>query len=123
MAKHKKHLSQAKYNRKFYEDIKHTYQDWAITGLFYAALHLVDAYLAQKGISVEDHKTRHRYLQMIKDLKPIYPDYRALYDHSVNARYKFVKLSTEEIVQAHDKYFVPLEKKITKLLTPKKKKS
>ena len=38
---------------KFFDDVKHEYPDWAITGLFYAALHLMEAFLAVKGIMLK----------------------------------------------------------------------
>jgi hypothetical protein len=46
-----KHFQKALYNEKFFNDIKQNYTDWAITGIFYSALHLVDAFLAKKIIS------------------------------------------------------------------------
>ena len=39
------HIAQAEKNERLYDSLLGTeFNDWAITGLFYAALHYVDAY-------------------------------------------------------------------------------
>ncbi|MEJ5226830.1 hypothetical protein [Thermodesulfovibrio sp.] len=86
------------------------YPDWAVTGLFYSALHLVEAFLAKKGIHPEDHKTRLSFIERVKDLKPVFSNYRALYDCSVNARYRMYKFSSEEVQNIYENYFLPLKK-------------
>jgi uncharacterized protein (UPF0332 family) len=60
-----KHYQKALYNEKFFHDIKQNYTDWAITGIFYSALHLVDAFLARKKLYPKDHKERTNYVGKI----------------------------------------------------------
>lgn len=112
----KQHYSKALYNEKFFEDIKHEYQDWAITGIFYSAIHLVEAFLAIKDIHVEDHKERARHLSLIKELKPLFGYYRALYDYSVNARYKLHNFTVDSISDSYKQFFLPIKEEITRQL-------
>ena len=59
--------------------------DWGVTACFYAALHLVDTYLAQLGIHPENHSEREYWIQ--RRLRPIRDDYRNLKRFSLRARY------------------------------------
>jgi len=112
----KEHINKSKYNEKFFEDVKHDYPDWAVTGLFYAALHLVDAFLSKKGVSVEDHKTRSWYVASVSELKPIYGDYRAMYDYSVNARYKMHVLNVESLNDIYSSFYLKIRRTLLKYL-------
>ncbi len=115
----KEHSSKAEYNEAFFLETKGQYQDWAITGLFYSALHYVDALLSKKGHSVENHARRFWYVKSAKELKSLYPDYRALYDHSVNARYKMWKFTEAELDEIRKEYFLPIKKSVSKHLKKK----
>lgn len=112
----KDHKAKAAYNEEFFDHTKYDYPDWALTGLFYSALHLVDAFLATKHISVENHLTRFNYVNKVKELKPLYPEYRMLYDYSVNARYKMHSFSTENINDTYKTVFLPFKREILKSL-------
>ena len=106
MSKANKHTQQASHNKEFYDLIKnHPFYDWAATGLFYAAIHYIEGYLSTKSISVGNHRDRLTYISRIKDLKPIYNQYRMLYDVSVNARYKFLKLKRKDVEELYNKEF------------------
>jgi hypothetical protein len=61
--------------------------DWAITILFYAALHYVDAFLAVKSHHPPNHDSRDSEIQTNGSLSVIYSDYRRLKDRSIAARY------------------------------------
>jgi hypothetical protein len=111
----KDHLKKADYNEQFFHDTKDSYPDWALTGMFYSALHLVDAYLAKKNLSVPDHKTRTNYIHKISDLRSFYDDYRILYDYSVNARYKMHTFSEENINDTYKKIYLPFKKALIKI--------
>lgn len=53
------HLNQAQHNLEFTESLDPTkYSDWIATGLFYTALHYVDAFLATKGHHPGKHDVR-----------------------------------------------------------------
>lgn len=115
----KQHQSKAIYNEKFFEDVKFNYPDWAITGIFYATIHLIEAFLATKNIHVEDHKERAKYIGLLKELKPLFQYYRALYDYSVNARYKMYSFTVEGINESYKEFFIPIKNEITKFLKTK----
>jgi len=53
----------------------------------------------------------------IKELKSLYPYYRYLYDHSVNARYTMTKISTTNAEQIYKDYFVPIKNEMLKILS------
>lgn len=109
MSSVRQHIDKAKYNEQFFEDVKHDYPDWAITGLFYSAIHLVDAFLSRKSIAAGSHEMRFSYIRQLKELKIIYEDYRSLYDYSINARYKMFTFNTDGINDAHLKFYVPIK--------------
>jgi hypothetical protein len=81
--------------------------DWAITILFYAALHYVDAYLATKPIHPPSHDFRDSEIENNGSLSPIYNDYRRLKDKSVAARY--------EIANFHRSQFPPIKARFDKI--------
>jgi hypothetical protein len=70
--------------------------DWAVTVLFYAALHLTQAYLQRSEISAENHRQRDQEIRSSEELRPILDPYRALKAHSENARYRCRAFSREE---------------------------
>jgi hypothetical protein len=61
--------------------------DWAITALFYAALHYVEAYFATTNWHSVDHRARDSAIQRDNKLKVIFDDYSELKNYSINARY------------------------------------
>src|ERR1041385_2462328 len=94
------HIEQA---RRFLNDYRRLMDaeiyEWAITALFYTALHLVDAWLIHNGIDKpEDRGERHNLIR--QPLGCIWshqrPDYRVLEAASRNARYKMVRFTAAE---------------------------
>lgn len=83
------HVSQARHNARFYATIDQgQFKDWAVTVLFYVALHYVDALLAQiANIHPPIHGVRDNWMSKVAELKPIYSHYRALKTASHNSRY------------------------------------
>lgn len=117
------HLNQAEHNQKFSEYIKYEFPDWALVGLFYGALHLLDAFLLKAyNVKYEGHKERFKMMSMTKELKPIAPDYQALYDYSRNARYDMVKFKPEDVSYAQEKFYAPIKAHLSKFLVEKKEK-
>ncbi len=113
------HYRKAIRNLEFYESISGTYSDWAMTGLFYTALHLVDSYLATKttdGLHPENHNHRDDCVSKVSELRPIYPHYRALQDFEHRARYKMNAYTQRQAEEAHDKYLKPIKEEIDGLL-------
>ena len=87
------HLGQAEHNAELYGVLDRTrFSDWAATLLFYECLQYVDAFLAAQppsphGMHPGKHEDRDNAVNRIKELRPIYADYRDLKDGSRNARY------------------------------------
>ena len=83
------HIKKAARNENFAEFLatKTKYIDWAVTMLFYAALHYVDAVLAASSIHPSKHAERKDAIERNDTVKRVYSEYRALETTSVNARY------------------------------------
>lgn len=93
------------------------YTDWCVTIIFYMALHLVQAYLADKK---NEHTTNHPTLQKNisedQNLKSMYGNYRHLQDDSANARYDGQKLPIYRMRSSTLQYFKIIQDKIFSLL-------
>lgn len=85
------HLKRAHDNEEFARSLELDqgfYVDWAITFLFYAAVHYIDAYLALKPYHPPSHHHRDTEIQRNGSLNQIWNDYRRLKDLSESARYE-----------------------------------
>lgn len=94
------HKAKAEHDKEFVDslDLSTTpYLDWAITGLFYAALHYVEAYFATMKRHSPDHRTRDSAIQRDSRIKTIYDDYNELKNYSINARYYMVRFAEPEV--------------------------
>ncbi len=92
------HRCQAEHNKQFLDwlDLNTTqYLDWAVTVIFYTALHFVEWLLATKnlpkGLHSDSHDNRHQAMGRVSELKPIYLDYRELETQSHRSRYEGVQ--------------------------------
>jgi hypothetical protein len=89
------HLMQARQNYKLYQELKQggEYLDWAVTVLFYAALHLVQAYLVETAPSEADIPADHvaRDSAIWRRLRPIVNQYSFLKTRSTWARYTLTR--------------------------------
>lgn len=63
------------------------FYNWIVIVSFYAAMHLVEARLAEDGFHSSDHTTRGNNVERFNYLKPIRAEYKTLYDRSRVARY------------------------------------
>lgn len=73
--------------------------DWAITIMFYCAVHLVEKALAE--ISPKYNTTTHRARRNLllaerKRFAVIFSQYQALYNQSIRARYEYVSFSRKD---------------------------
>jgi hypothetical protein len=67
------HLKQAQHNEQLADALsKGAYIDWAVTVLFYAALHYVDAVLAVSQVNPDTHGERQTEIQRNDTLKRMY---------------------------------------------------
>lgn len=94
------HLRKAKEDEDFVASLKltkHSHLPWAITALFYAGLHYVEAYFAAAyGFHSSDHRTRDSAIQRDAKLKKIYVNYNELKNYSINARYYMVRFKEQD---------------------------
>ena len=90
------HLRQAKQNEGFVDsfDLKSSpYLDWALTGIFYSAVHYIEAVLAINGKHPIVHSQRNTWICMYINNSDIYDAHRDLKDDSRDARYKCITVS------------------------------
>ena len=85
----KDHIDQAEHNRELYDiieaDLNPAFLDWAITAIFYACVHYVDARLTAFQLEPADHKQRHEYVD--RHLSDIKKPYHRTYKESRSSRY------------------------------------
>ena len=82
------HHDQARRNYRVFRLLRDSgYVDWAMTALFYAALHCVDHWLAHVARSPSNHAQRRNFLARLTVPPGIREAYRRLYELSVTARY------------------------------------
>jgi len=98
------HTLQASRNEKVYTDIlggqNAKYSEWAITALFYAAVHRVETYLASEQVYPQVHPKGHGHrLKALKDVgkQEAGNTLQALQRTSEQARYQCARFSSEEI--------------------------
>ena len=101
-------LNWAIHDRDFWASIDldtSPYTDWAPTGMFYEALHWVEAFLDTKGYHSGDHKQRNQNMLLYaSDLGTIQADYNKLKQDSETCRYECSEIHTAE----EARQFVPL---------------
>lgn len=112
------HIAQAEKNERLYESLLGTeFNDWAVTGLFYAALHHIDAYfIRQTGARPSNHSSRNRLVDRTLNLSQIRRDYAELYNWSRNVRYDTFSVSTDEALYVRTEHFIPVYSHIRALL-------
>ena len=113
MPSSKEHLEKARRNYVLYERFQTEAQDpdWALTLLFYAALHLVQAYAVQDCARRNRPAPRHHTerLGYVRDrLASIFRSYRRLQSGSEQARYDLVLPTSEEVQEYHDAEFAAI---------------
>ena len=109
MGTQEQHLGQARHNEGFLGtfDIDSTpYLDWAVTAIFYAALHYIRALGARSLFtnisSYADMDRVFSWLEVFRRNSGIYGDYRQLKDDSRAARYDMVCLSPPDVRELRD---------------------
>jgi hypothetical protein len=94
------HVAKAKHDEEFVNslDVSTTpYLDWAITALFYAALHYVEAYFATMKRHSPDHRTRDSAIRRDSRIGGLYNDYSELKNFSINARYYMTTFTPRDL--------------------------
>jgi hypothetical protein len=103
MPSREQHLQKASANKAFAGEIVRdnpTRAGWAITALFYSALHLVEAYNAKFNFHCASHSQRIDDLDRNPVHRPIRDIFKDLYSYSRNARYNAVSYGDPEYQKA-----------------------
>ena len=77
--------------------------DWALTGVFYASVHYVEAALAKFGKHPPTHAHREAWITLHIKNDDVYDNHRDLKDDSRNARYRCTKISGKKINESKKK--------------------
>lgn len=86
------------YSKKsFFEINSSKYLEWAVTIIFYAALHLIEMELAKSNQHCKSHDSRNKCIAITTNFKPIRSQYQTLYMQSIKARYEFKKFSSQRV--------------------------
>lgn len=115
-----KHLQIAQDQESFSEFLitNQKHFDWVATGMFYVAIHYIEAYLAHKqNYHSASHRTRDTTLERVSDLQSIYDDFNDLKNDSIQARYFGTSFGLSDIdsrtkpslnkIKNHIKSFLP----------------
>ncbi len=118
MSQPTEHIAQAEKNERLYEILLGTeFNDWAVTALFYSALHYVDAYIASStGVSSSNHNERNYLVDSVVSLTEIRQAYSDLYRLSRNVRYEIFHVSTDAAMRIKSRRFDPIRSHIRALL-------
>lgn len=97
------HLQQATHNEAFFSGINlDVYGDWAVTVLFYTALHYIDAYLATVGqLDPGSHDVRDSLIGRYAPTRQVWREYRRLKSFSRSARYYGSRFSPGDVRGLH----------------------
>jgi len=117
MATEQAHLRQARHNEEFLGifNLRATpYLDWAVTAIFYAALHYIRALAARHLFTnISRYGELERVfvqVQVFRRDRGIYIDYRQLKDDSRAARYDMRAFSSEEVEALRDEELTRIQR-------------
>ena len=109
MAQKAEHLQKAQHNEDFSDcvatlDGPASFDDWEAVAIFYAALQLVDAKLADHSIHPDNHAER--FSAVHDQFRMIWAEYSALYNLAREARYKPEKdITASDVAKARNRWF------------------
>jgi hypothetical protein len=89
--------------------------EWAVTIMFYAALHLIEATLAPSAHS-SNHNARNQTVQFDARFHPIYRHYRELYRRSLDARYECTPFTILQVQHLYATQYEPIKRHLQLLL-------
>lgn len=87
--------------------------DWAVTGLFYAALHYVDAYLARANMHPAVHEERDRMIKADPKILSVRSHYGRLKDRSSDARCNPSRFAAPDITELRTRDLEPIKGALT----------
>lgn len=118
MPKKETHVDQANHNKDFWISVvgsSNLYFDWVVIGMFYEAVHWIEAFLATKNMHSSSHRQRFQTMARLPETRgdlALIADYDFLRIDSENARYWGHKPTVSEIENLK-----PLIKRIRTTLT------
>lgn len=120
MPRARDHLRIANNNEQFSQFLisNRVHLDWAVTGMFYAAIHYVEAYLAIQNRHSGSHRLRDSSIQHIPELALLYDDYNDLKNDSTQARYYGHDFTPEEIASRIQTSLNTVRNRILTLISP-----
>ncbi len=118
----KRHVTKAVHNEDFWKLINNEkdyekYSDWTVTGIFYSAMHFIDAFFGKKGKHLKSHDMADKEISQEKQLVGIYANYRALKDYRWNASYWLTSFNKSEIDNDIIPHFDKIKSSIIALLS------
>ena len=116
MASRDSHLSKTREIAQFVQHLETSrFPEWGIVGIFYWALHLTDAWLAEElSIHPTNHINRNNLVR--EYLPEIAINYSALYILGRRARYETTSMTDSQYNQAYVEHFEPLQAYLSHLL-------
>ena len=110
----REHFARARSAEQVAAQVEATNPEWAVTALFYAALHYVEAFFyhqARRGPRYAAHTDDHgaRLDEVDARMHSQYANYRAMLERSMVARYSAVPFTSQEIQELHRDRFEPLK--------------
>jgi len=111
------HIDKARYNGGVARRLEAIpVYDWAVTTMFYSALHLVDAVLAANNIHPTTHADRNNRIQRNPALAAHWRDYRHLRDRSEDARYRCLPFTAIDVNATRANSYAPIWLSLAPLL-------
>ncbi|HEY8692548.1 MAG TPA: hypothetical protein VIR57_07380 [Chloroflexota bacterium] len=106
-----RHRAQARRNARASEDFQGLgYHDWAVTALFYSAIHWIDAYLATLNVHSYGHVQQARYVEQIAPIKPLLRHLSQLQRRSEDARYQLLSFTSSDVDGLRQEHLGPVTK-------------
>lgn len=103
MAEKKKHIKQYEKNKALAstkEFLKEENNDWRVTALFYATMHLLDSCYSEIFPKHNTHEKRKAFISRTLPYKDIIDEYTELENMSRVARYDCIKIRNKDVSQA-----------------------
>jgi hypothetical protein len=97
--------------------IQHGEHQWAVVLAFYSALHFVESFLAEYGLSAGTHTQRGNQMVRIAALRGIHDQYRLLQTRSEWVRYDLKEISPAAVEALVRKDLQEIEHRIRQLLS------
>jgi uncharacterized protein (UPF0332 family) len=111
------HAAQAEWNETAAARFSEAgFNDWAITALFYASLHWIDAYLLGEGIHLTSHWRRQAFIRESPELVSIFGAFGLLRMDSEGARYDCGQFSRSDYEDRRDGQYAIIKTTIASLM-------